>query len=130
MLSGKSGNAPKTDVSIVTSPLASILCHFTSIISSPDNMGDLRFLRISRWLAFTVIGTGPNIAGTDPSTGEMIRLFHPRRDLWSEHFAWTAAALAGQTAIGCATIYVLAINDPDFLAVRNALIQEQVFSLE
>jgi len=28
------------------------------------------------------------------------------------------------------TIQVLAINDPDFLAVREALIQEQSFSLE
>jgi hypothetical protein len=60
----------------------------------------------------------------------MIRLFHPRRDLWSEHFGWEGAALTGRTAIGCATIYVLAINDPGFPAVRDALIREQVFPLE
>ena len=32
--------------------------------------------------------------------------------------------------IGQATIHVLSINDPDFLAVRDALIREQAFPLE
>jgi HNH endonuclease len=73
---------------------------------------------------------GPNIAGTDPETGELVRLFHPRRDLWSDHFAWAEARLDGQTAVGRATIFVLAINDADFLAVREALIREQVFPLK
>ena len=26
---------------------------------------------------------GPNIAGRDPATGEIVRLFHPRTDDWS-----------------------------------------------
>jgi hypothetical protein len=38
--------------------------------------------------------------------------------------------LEGRTAIGRATIRVLAINDPDFLAVRAALIEERVFPIE
>jgi hypothetical protein len=32
--------------------------------------------------------------------------------------------------IGRITIQVLAINDPDFLAVREALMQEEVFPAE
>jgi hypothetical protein len=51
-------------------------------------------------------------------------------DLWTEHFAWTGAALDGRTQIGRVTIHVLAINDVDFLAMRDALIQEQVFPHE
>jgi len=70
---------------------------------------------------------GPNIAGTDPNTGEVVRLFHPRIDRWNDHFVWAGATLAGRTAIGRTTISVLAINDPDFLAMREALIQEQAF---
>ncbi len=27
---------------------------------------------------------GPNIAGIDPQTGELVRLFHPRADEWAE----------------------------------------------
>jgi hypothetical protein len=73
---------------------------------------------------------GPNLAGTVPNTGELIRLFHPRMDEWSEHFEWTGAVLGGRTAMGRVTIQVLAINDPDFLAVREALIEEQAFPME
>jgi hypothetical protein len=40
------------------------------------------------------------------------------------------AVLGGRTAIGRATIHVLAINGADFLAMRKALIEEQVFPLE
>lgn len=72
---------------------------------------------------------GPNLAGADPNTGELIRLFHPRMDDWSERFEWTGAILGGRTAIGRVTVQVLAINDPDFLAVREALIEEQAFPL-
>ena len=73
---------------------------------------------------------GPNIAGTDPETGAMIRLFHPRLHRWSNHFEWAGAVLRGRTAIGRTTIHVLAINDADFLAMRTALIEEQVFPLD
>jgi hypothetical protein len=73
---------------------------------------------------------GPNIAGTDPNTSELVRLFHPRTDQWNGHFKWMGAALAGSTAIGRATIHVLSINDPDFLAVREALIREREIPVE
>jgi hypothetical protein len=73
---------------------------------------------------------GPNIAGLDFNTGGLVRLFHPRLDLWKEHFEWSGAALKGRTSIGRATVHVLAINDPDFLAVRETLMQEGVFSFE
>jgi hypothetical protein len=29
---------------------------------------------------------GPNLASIDPESGEIVVLFHPRRDAWSEHF--------------------------------------------
>jgi hypothetical protein len=73
---------------------------------------------------------GPNLAGKDPKTGELIRLFHPRLDQWHEHFEWTGANLAGRTPMGRVTIHVLAINDPDVLAVRAALIEEEAFPLD
>jgi hypothetical protein len=70
---------------------------------------------------------GPNIAGKDPTTGSLIQLFHPRVDVWNEHFEWKGAVLAGRTAIGCVTIQALAINKSDFLALRRALFEEQSF---
>ena len=68
---------------------------------------------------------GPNIAGRNSETGELVRLFHLRQDRWSEHFEWKGAALVGRTARGRITIQVLAINASDFLAVREALIEER-----
>lgn len=67
---------------------------------------------------------GPNIAGRDPVSGEIVRLFHSQQDPWTEHFAWSGAELRARTVIGRITIQVLAINDPDFLAVREALLAE------
>src|SRR6184192_315757 len=31
---------------------------------------------------------GPNIAGLDPITGALTPLFHPRQNIWAEHFTW------------------------------------------
>lgn len=70
---------------------------------------------------------GPNIAGVDPATGRITRLYHPRKDAWKSHFDWNSAILIGRTAVGRTTITVLAINHPDAVAVREALIEEGAF---
>jgi hypothetical protein len=53
---------------------------------------------------------GPNLAGVDPISGQIVRLFHPRQDTWEEHFRWRAHELVGKTPEGRATIDVLRIN--------------------
>ncbi|MEW6212034.1 MAG: HNH endonuclease signature motif containing protein [Acidobacteriota bacterium] len=70
---------------------------------------------------------GPNIAGLDPRTGRLTRLFHPRRHKWDRHFRWEGSRLAGRTPIGRATIRVLEINLPHRIALRQALIEERLF---
>lgn len=70
---------------------------------------------------------GPNIAGIDPDTQALARLFHPRQDDWSEHLIWNGPELMGKTPIGRVTIAVLAINLPHRIALRHALIEEGVF---
>ena len=50
---------------------------------------------------------GPNIAGLDPVTGRLTRLFNPRRQRWSTHFAWDGPLVVGKTAIRRTTLYVL-----------------------
>lgn len=71
---------------------------------------------------------GPNIAGWIPETDDVIRLFHPRRHAWEDHFAWQGPILVPQTAIGRVTIDVLEINHPDAIAVRQELIEMGDFS--
>ena len=70
---------------------------------------------------------GPNIAGLDPLTGKMTRLFHPRRDRWSRHFDWDGPVLVGRSAVGRATIQLLQINHPNAIVVRAELINEGLF---
>lgn len=55
---------------------------------------------------------------------ELTRLFHPRQDDWSEHFALSGAELICLTEIGRVTIDVLNINQPMRIALREALLDE------
>jgi len=43
---------------------------------------------------------GTNLSGIDPASGAVVRLYHPRRDRWTDHFAWRGVELAGLTATG------------------------------
>jgi hypothetical protein len=70
---------------------------------------------------------GPNIAGIDLLTQKITRLFHPRQDVWTDHFRWNGAVIVGVTDIARATIAVLAINHPVQIAIRNTLLDEGVF---
>lgn len=72
---------------------------------------------------------GPNLAGLDPDTGHMTRLFNPRTDQWNAHFKFDGADISGTDAIGKATVTVLAMNHPQQLDVRQALIDEGIFSI-
>lgn len=73
---------------------------------------------------------GPNIAGIDETTGEVVQLFHPRHDSWQEHFHWSGPELVGITPAGRATIAVLRINRHDRVSFRGELIEEGVFPPE
>jgi hypothetical protein len=64
---------------------------------------------------------GPNIAGLDPLTGELVRLFHPRRDVWSEHFAFDDGRITGTTPVGRATVQVLSMNAEGPVQLRRLL---------
>jgi hypothetical protein len=70
---------------------------------------------------------GPNIAGFDPQSRVMSRLFDPRRDAWEQHFQWHSTRITGITEIGRATVEVLRLNHPEMLLVRELLREEGVF---
>jgi HNH endonuclease len=63
---------------------------------------------------------GSNLTGIDPQSGQIKELFHPRRQRWSEHFRWEGIHIVGRTAVGRATIEVLAMNSDDQLALRSS----------
>jgi hypothetical protein len=71
---------------------------------------------------------GPNIAGIDPKSGRLTRLFNPRRERWSAHFRQRGPQIIGVTPVGRATVVVLAMNHSEQLMVRRALIAEGLVS--
>ncbi len=70
---------------------------------------------------------GPNLAGIDPVSRQVVRLYHPREDLWGDHFQWRGPKLIGRTSIARATIRVLGINREAAVAVRRMLNAEGRF---
>src|SRR5436190_3251716 len=64
---------------------------------------------------------GPNLSGYDPVTGQLVALFNPRTQIWTEHFEWRGVVLAGKTVLGRATIEVLEIDSPERIDHRRLL---------
>jgi 5-methylcytosine-specific restriction endonuclease McrA len=66
---------------------------------------------------------GSNLAGIDPRTGRLTRLFHPREDHWPDHFVMKprTCEVHGRTAVGRATVEVLLLNKPSRLELRRLL---------
>ena len=57
----------------------------------------------------------------DPESQAEVRLFHPHRDRWPDHFAWNEdnTEVVGLTPIGRATIVALKMNRPQLVRVRR-----------
>jgi hypothetical protein len=68
-----------------------------------------------------------NLAGHDPDSGALTRLFHPRQDEWQAHFGWEGPYLKGHTAVGRTTIDVLRINLNERVEHRRLLLELGVF---
>jgi hypothetical protein len=58
--------------------------------------------------------------GLDPATGELAPLFHPRQQMWSEHFQWVNGGthIAGFTPTGRATAVALHLNNEYVVEAR------------
>ncbi len=78
------------------------------------------------WLACSLCNDhkGDRIAALDPHAGEIVRLFDPRHQVWSEHFAWTPKGdrIVGLTPTGRATVVALNLNRPSLVKARQAWI--------
>jgi len=68
---------------------------------------------------------GPNLTGIDPNTGEVVRLFHLRRDRWFDHVAYEEQYVVGTTSVGRTTVSLLEMNDPERRRIRELVTQIQ-----
>lgn len=62
------------------------------------------------------------MTGVDPLTGDVVTLFHPRRERWAEHFLLHGMRIKGITAVGRATVQGLAMNEIRRLELRAELL--------
>jgi hypothetical protein len=60
---------------------------------------------------------------SDSVTGEQVRLFHPRRQRWLDHFAWNqdCTLVVGMTPTVRATVEALQMNRPGLVNLRRIL---------
>lgn len=62
---------------------------------------------------------GPNLSGHDPESDSLVPLFHPRKQVWSEHFKVVQGRVIGLTAVGRAPVELLRMNNDDRVELRN-----------
>ncbi len=64
---------------------------------------------------------GPNVASVDAASDDIVPLFHPRRQVWAEHFVVTRDMVEGKTPSGRATAQLLDMNNPVRVRLRSLL---------
>jgi hypothetical protein len=68
------------------------------------------------------------LVAIDPQTNDRVPVFHPRSEVWEEHFVFDAqsGAIEGRTSIGRGTVELLRMNSP---VQRSARVQWQKLGL-
>ncbi len=77
-------------------------------------------LCLSCWICNRLKGT--DLCSLDPLTGEIASLFHPRRDVWADHFRLDGATIVPLTPQGRITVRLLQLNRQQRLNERQILI--------
>src|SRR5262245_7210972 len=66
---------------------------------------------------------GSDLSSIDPTTGEIVVLFHPRRDRWTDHFSLVGSRIEPLTSTGRVTVRLLQLNHPDRVEEREQLLE-------
>ncbi|MBC8117000.1 MAG: HNH endonuclease [Candidatus Saccharimonas sp.] len=72
---------------------------------------------------------GSDLASVDPVSDEIVRLFDPRSQRWSNHFQIDQGRIEGRTPEGRATARMLRFNLPDAVNTRRRLIASGRFAV-
>lgn len=75
------------------------------------------------WLACSLCNDhkSDRVVAIDALTGDVVRIFNPRHQLWHEHFRWNDAKdrILGLTPTGRATVVTLNLNRPSLVKARQ-----------
>lgn len=67
---------------------------------------------------------GTNLSSRDPDTGTIVELFHPRVQVWRDHFAIRGARIVGLTSTGRTTVRLLNMNESRRVRLRRELMNQ------
>ncbi|MBI4324147.1 MAG: HNH endonuclease [Chloroflexi bacterium] len=88
----------------------------------PEKFGGLTSAENLAWACLSCNRhKGPLVAGHNPDSSQLVRLFNPRGDTWEERFVYRPPHIIGRTAIGHATAWALEMNSSDRIELREAL---------
>lgn len=65
---------------------------------------------------------GSDLGSLDPATGELVRFYNPRADVWADHFRHDDPQIESLTAIGRVTAVIFGFNRPERLLERSILL--------
>jgi 5-methylcytosine-specific restriction endonuclease McrA len=66
---------------------------------------------------------GSDIASVDIESGQIVRLFNPRSDQWTNHFRLDNGQIVPLTPVGRVTEYLLQFNQPQAVQERRWLVE-------
>lgn len=73
---------------------------------------------------------GSDLTSIDQETGDVVALFHPRRDRWLDHFQIEEGKIIPRTPTGRVTERLLKFNLPDRVAERELLLAVGLFGVQ
>lgn len=72
---------------------------------------------------------GSDIASLDEETGDIVALYHPRRERWLDHFQLADSHIIPLTPMGRVTVRLLQLNSLNRIEERELLIAAGIFTL-
>lgn len=90
-------------------------------LTVPENLA-LSCVECNQW-------KGTDLSSIDPVNEAIVRLYHPRLDVWRTHFCWRHAVIEPLTDVGRVTVRLLRFNTPSRIQERTLLIKAGVLSI-
>ncbi len=99
-------------------------CQFDHIISLKHG-GSTTEENLAYACVFCNLNKGTDLGSIVWSTGNLVRFFNPRRDLWGDHFRFNEeeGAIEPLTEIGEVTARILEFNSSDRIAERQLFVE-------
>jgi hypothetical protein len=95
-------------------------CHVDHIISVKHG-GQTALDNLAYACAFCNRAKGSDVGSVIMETGEFVRFYNPRRDVWADHFRLDGVTIYPKTDIGLVTATILQFNREERLLERQTL---------